>query len=66
MLLVLTNAGVYSARALPTLVPAAISLTSGTDNSTRWFERSRCPLVVAHLVRDEGVAGSNPATPTST
>ena len=24
-----------------------------------------CPLV-AHLVRDEGVVGSNPATPTST
>jgi hypothetical protein len=24
-----------------------------------------CPGLVAHLVRDEGVAGSNPATPTA-
>jgi hypothetical protein len=32
--MVLTNAGVYSARALPTPVPAAISLTSGSDNPT--------------------------------
>jgi len=67
MLSVLTNAGVYSARPLPTPVPAAIRLTSGSDNPTRRFETNWVPLPSRGrgTFRDEGVAGSNPATPTS-